>query len=172
MALAANGDAAIESEPAHPEHACAGHGQRQIMGWKGLGTEAAPRAQHHSGHQGRNPGGDVHHDATREIEQSQLGQPAAAPDPVRYGHIHRQQPEHAEPQHGGEFHALRKAADDERRGDNGKGHLKEREQGLGQCTAEGVRSHAGHQHAVEATDPSIERAAVAKGEAIAEEEPQ
>ena len=91
--------AAVESEPADPEHARAGHGEGHVVRRHGLGGKAAPVAQHHGRHDGGGAGGDVNHGAAGEVHQAHLAEPAAAPHPVADGGVHQQHPEGAEHQH-------------------------------------------------------------------------
>ena len=124
--------AGVEAEPAHPQHARAGHRQRQAVRRHGDVRKAAALAEHQRADQRRHAGIDVHHDAAGEIHHAESGQPAAAPHPVRHRHVHQQQPQRAE-NHSTAEKRMRSAiaADDQRRRDDGEGHLEHGEQGFG-----------------------------------------
>ena len=77
--------------------------------------EAHAGPEQHGKHEGRDPGGEMHHEAAGEVEHASLGKPAAAPDPMGHRDIDEEEPEQAEQQHGAEAHALDEGADDERR---------------------------------------------------------
>ncbi len=68
-----------------PQHARAGHCQRQVVRRHGHVREAAASADHQRAHERRHAGIHVHDDATRVVHDTQLREPAAAPHPVRTG---------------------------------------------------------------------------------------
>ena len=125
-------------------------------------------------HERRDAGGRVHDDAAREIHHAEPGEPAAAPHPMSDRRIDDEEPKAAEQQHRAEVHALGKGADDQRRGDDREGHLEHEKDGLGhrRAGADGARPDIGEQCQVQAADPWLRLAAVAEGQAVAEDQPQ
>ena len=69
-------------------------------------------------HERGDAGVDVHDGAAGEVERAHLGEPAAAPDPVRDRAVDDERPERDEHDVGGEAHALDDGAGDQRRGDD------------------------------------------------------
>ena len=171
-AIGSHGRAGVETEPTHPQHTRAGHGQGQVV--RGHGHAAKPLARSNNDRRDQCGGrrGDMHHGAPGEILQAQFTQPAAAPDPVANRRIHQHHPQGAEQQHGGKAHALREGADDQRRGDNGKGHLENGEQGGGYRAVNGVHADTGEEHVAKvAYPPALLHAVAAEGKGIADGEP-
>ena len=86
--------AAIKAKPAHPEQACAHHGERRAVRGQQALIKAAPRAQQHGDDKGGNARGRMHHNATGKIQCGELGcEPPAAPDPAGNGNIDQQCPQ-------------------------------------------------------------------------------
>jgi hypothetical protein len=112
----------------------------------------------------------MHHESASEIEHTFLRQPTSAPDPMRHGHVDDHKPERGEQQHGAEAHALGKGADDQRGRDDGEGHLKHEEDGLGDGGVRpcGLARNAAQQHLLQIPKPGP---STAKGQAIGEGEP-
>ena len=86
----------------------------------------------------------MHHDATGKVahadftQNAAIGQDAAAPDPMYHRRIAQQHPKAREDQHEAKAHAFHIGADDQGRGDDGKGHLEGKEQHLGQGARQAV----------------------------------
>ena len=91
-AASAKRRAAIEAEPADPQHAGADHRQRRAVRRNLALREMAALADHHGADKGRRAGSGVNHDAAGEIHHAPRGHDAAAPDPVGHGRIDKQQP--------------------------------------------------------------------------------
>ena len=79
--------AAIEAEPADPQHAGADHREREVVRRQVLGAVALALAEHLCRDQAADAGGQMHHEAAGEIEHAHGGEEAAAPDPMRQRHI-------------------------------------------------------------------------------------
>ena len=118
--------AAIEPKPADPEQTCAHHRQRRAMGQDGLGKGFA-FAKQESDNERSNPCCRMHHNPAGKIERSQLGQPPAAPDPTSNRHINQQRPQCGERDDPAEADPLDECPDNQRGRDDGKCHLKKRE---------------------------------------------
>ena len=80
-----------------------------------------PRMMHER--QGRGTGVDVHHRAAGEVERTHLGDPAAAPHPVGDGRVDDEEPDADEHGVGAELEPVGGRAGDQRRRDDGEGHL-------------------------------------------------
>ncbi len=119
-----HGGAGVEAEPAHPQHARARHRQAQVEGLEGLAPIAAARPEEVRAYQAADAGVDVHHRAAREVERTELRQPAARlPHPVRDRRIDEERPQADEHQHRRKSHAFDDRADDQGRGDHREGEL-------------------------------------------------
>ncbi len=108
------------------------------MRWHCLVWKTATIAEHHGRDQGSHTGRDMHHDATSKIHYTQFAKPATAPHPMANWGIDKNQPSRAEQNHSRKAHPLSKATHDQRRGDDGKGHLKQRKDALGDCAQRGI----------------------------------
>ena len=75
--------AGIEPEPAEPEQAGAEQHERHVVRQQRRLLEVAPLADDDRRDQRRDAGIHVHHGAAGEVERAHVGQPAAAPHPVR-----------------------------------------------------------------------------------------
>ncbi len=92
---------------------------------------AAALADHEGDDQARDAGGDMDHGAAGEVEGAEVEEIArTGPDHVADRRVNQQRPQDVEEDQRREFHAVGKGAGDERRGDDGKGHLEEEEDRL------------------------------------------
>ncbi len=107
--------------------------------------------------------------ATGKIEQAHLPQPTAAPDPVSNRGVNRQQPKRRKHHHGGKANAFRKTADDQRRGNNRKGHLEHDKHRLGNVATESVLADARQQRF---TQPANKAIAFTEGHTIGDGKPE
>src|SRR5207253_10879658 len=112
----AGGDraAGVEAEPAEPEERRAQDGHRRIVRVHRLAAEADAPAKDERGDERRDATRDVHDGAAREVERTELAEPAAAPDPVRDRVVDERGPEQREDDEGLEPLALGERAGDER----------------------------------------------------------
>ena len=135
--------ARIEAKPAHPQHARAGDGEREIVRHHLRMREAPARTDHNTSYQRGHGGGDVYDNATREIDDAGEAEERArlVPDAVAARHIDHEAPHHAEDQDGLELHALGKRADEQPRRNEEKHHLVGEVQQLGDVRA--VAAHGG-----------------------------
>ena len=89
------------------------------------------------------------------VQQATGSQEPSAPHPVGHRRVHQQGPQADEHQVTGELHPLGKGTRDQRRGDDGEGHLEAHEHrlrdGRGQGIG-GVDRHAGQHHPAEAAE--------------------
>ena len=115
----------VEAEPAHPQHGRTHQGVTQVVwrhwrGWETF-TLAEDQARDQTGHTGV----DVHHGTASEVQHAPVTQQRTrtAPDHVGNRCVDQGEPDAHEDQHRGELHTLGEGADDERRSDDGKGHL-------------------------------------------------
>ncbi|SRR5579883_2393025 len=85
--------AAIESEPADPQHAGADYRQRKVE-WREI---IAPVAVPCTNDVGRDEAGDagveMHNGTTGEIEEAGAGKKTAAPDPMRDRNVYNDEPQ-------------------------------------------------------------------------------
>ena len=132
VAAGLQGAAGVEAEPADPQHAGA-------LPWSSTAHAAASR-RWESRRAGRCTMASTSAETPAVMcttmppaksSTPRCGKPAAAPNPMRHRHIDEEQPQHREQQHRAEPHALGKGADDQRRRDDGEGHLEHEEHGLG-----------------------------------------
>ena len=130
---------------------------------------ALARTHHQRRHQAGNTGVDVHHGAAREVEHAHGAEPPASPYPVADRCVHQRQPRTHEDQHGGELHALGKRADDQRRGNDGEGHLEGHEDRFRNRSIEGINADAFHERFAQTTPI---RPGVAEGDAVGIQRPQ
>ena len=132
--------AAVKAKPAHPQHRGADHHIARVMRRGGL---VFARAQHDCQNQGGQTGGFMHNDAAGKIahagfaKDAAIGQETAAPDPMGDWRVAHQHPQRREQQHKAKADALHIGAHDQRRGDDGKGHLKGEKQHFGQAARQG-----------------------------------
>ena len=132
QAVGRAGRSGVEPVPAHPEDGGADHAQHQAVRRHGFPAVAEARAENERQHQGRIPGGHVHHQAAGKVDGAQgLADEAAAPDHVGEREVDEQQPAGDKGHERGVLHALGNGADDERRGDDGKGQLEHGEHRVG-----------------------------------------
>mmetsp|Transcript_67157 Transcript_67157/g.216653 ORF Transcript_67157/g.216653 Transcript_67157/m.216653 type:complete len:357 (-) Transcript_67157:223-1293(-) len=122
---AVQGTAAIEAKPAHPQEAGACQHHRHVVGRRALVREARPRGQHQRRHDGSTTSGRVHDEATREVADALLREPAPAPDPMADRAVDQDLPESAKDQHRYELGAFCPRADDQGRRDDRECALKE-----------------------------------------------
>ena len=120
---------AVTAEPAlkpnQPTHSSEAPMKVSTMLWPGPVVLAL--AEHDRAHQAGNAGIDVHHGAAGEVEhltrRPSCRQEAVRPRPNARSGIDEDRPQAHEPQHRREFHALGEGAGDQRRRDDGEGHL-------------------------------------------------
>ena len=121
--------AAVEAEPAHPQHAGAGHGHGQVVRHHRRLRETAAIAEHERGDQRRDPALTC-----TTVPPAKSSRPSCPSQPPPHAvtdrDIDHQQPQRREQEHGGEFHALGEATDDQGRRDDGEGHLEQHERAL------------------------------------------
>src|SRR6185437_7437608 len=117
---------ALTAEPADPEQGSADKGEHHIV----PGPPVVAFAEHDGAHQPGHAGIDMHDGTAGEIENLDPGRAVAGgedsvrtPDPMRNRRVDENGPQPDEPEHGREFHALGEAAGDQRRRNDGKGHL-------------------------------------------------
>ena len=68
----------------------------------------------------------MHRETSGEVEHPSLGKPAAAPDPMGNRNLDEEEPEECEQEYGAEAHALDEGANNERRRNDGEGHLEQK----------------------------------------------
>ena len=164
--------AAVETKPAHPEHARA---NRRQAGAVRRCRAVAARAQHHRQQQRRKARGFMHHNAAREIpgadgaKDPAIRHHAAAPDPMRHRRIDHEHPERREQHDKAKADPLGIGAHDQRRGDDRKGHLEGEEQNLGQGAMQALGGDAAQSGLGQA---SPERPRLTKGDGIADQQPK
>jgi len=132
----------------------------------------APRAEHEGEDEGRDARRLVNHDPASKVHHAHVGQPAAAPNPMGHRRITKQHPQGRKRDDETKPDPLDIGADDQGRGDDREGHLKGEEQHLGDRPAEGFGVDADQEHLPESTPIRVRRAAIAKGNGIAEGKPQ
>jgi len=118
----------IESEPSYPQQASADKAKHQAVRRHRLFRVAAPFAQVQRADQRRYSRGNVHYGPARKIQAwefptRRVQETAFSPDHVRQGGVYHQKPERQEEGRSAEFHALRRRAGNQRRGDNRKHEL-------------------------------------------------
>ena len=91
-AVSCKGATCIESEPAHPEHTCAGETHGQVVRHHWCSEKARARAQVKRRDECADACGDMHDRAASEVDKTHLLQPAATPDPVCDGEVDEQSP--------------------------------------------------------------------------------
>ena len=108
------------------------------MGAHGLCGVAGARADHDANNQRGNPGVDMHDGPAGKVQYAPTGEQTTAPGHMPDRDIAEGEPDDHEDQHGAELHPLGKGPNDERRGDDRKGHLKGQEDRLGYGATEGI----------------------------------
>ena len=161
------GTSRVEAEPPEPEQPRAQDREGHVVGKERLAAVVLARAEHERRHQGGRAGVDVHHGAAREVEGAHLGQPSAAPDPVRHGGVDEERPEGQEGQVGAEAHPLHDRARDEGGGDDREGALVGHEE---QVRDRPLRLEIDSRRKTRERSP-IRRAPGGKGERVAEQGP-
>ena len=114
----------------------------------------------------------MHDQAAGEVLHAECLQPAAAPHPVGHRRVDEYRPKGAEHDHRRELDPLHEGADDQRRRDDGEGHLEHEENGLGDIAAKRVHADAGKEGFPETAYPGIGRTAVTEGKAVGDDQPQ
>ncbi|MNI63954.1 hypothetical protein D3C73_1193680 [compost metagenome] len=125
------------------------------------GREAFALAQYQAADQAGDTGVDVHHGAASEVEHAPVPHQRAitAPDHVRDRRVNQGEPDAHEHQHCRELHAFGEGTHDQRRGDDGEGHLEGNEDRFReQCGSrrQAVRRYAAEERLGEAADEGIE----------------
>lgn len=169
-AVGGEGAACVEAEPADPEESGSDDGEGDLVRVHGGLAEAATFSNGKTADEAGDGGVDVDDSAACEIEhapahEEAIGAPCHVPD----GEVGEDEPKGGENEDGGEFHPLGEGSDDEGWGDDGEGHLKHDEDGLGDVADEAVDGHAFEECLVEAADEGI---SIGGGEGIAEDDPQ
>ena len=143
-------------------------------------AEAETRSKDHAEHKGTPSGRHVDDGATREVDGFDAGirveraahEAVDRPDHVGQREVDDEHPDQREKEHGGEFHALRGRAEDERGSDDGEGQLEHGPHVVGDpvvaCT-DIARGHAGEETLRGVTD---ERVAAREGQAVTDRPPQ
>ncbi len=129
-------------------------------------------AHHQRSHQTSDTGVDVHHGAASVVKHAVAAEEAATPHHVSDRGVHGQQPDAHEPQQGRELHAVCKRSNDQRRGDDGEGHLEGhigrlrngRRQRVGR-----IQAHAAQEESAQSADEPIARR---ERQAVADDHPQ
>ena len=136
------------------------------MGWFLFIT---PRPQNNGHHQRGKASGLVHDNAAREVNRAKLQRPATGgPDPVNHGRINDQHPEAGKGHNKAKANALYISANDQGRGDDGKGHLKAEEHDLGEGASQAFSGHTVEEHLTQSAPVRVERATVTKSDGIAQ----
>ncbi|MCY1294157.1 hypothetical protein D9M70_434400 [compost metagenome] len=150
--------AGVEAEPAHPQQGGADQGVAEVVRRHGDVRVTLALAQHQAGHQAGDTGVDVHHGATGEVEHAPVPhqRAVAAPHHVRDRRVDQGEPHCGEDQHGGELHALGEGTDDQRRGDDGEGHLEGDEHAFREGGGQAVHRQAAEEGLVESADEGAE----------------
>ncbi|MNE37730.1 hypothetical protein D3C80_1315970 [compost metagenome] len=122
----------------------------------------------------------MHHGATGEVQHAPVPHQAAVAGPDHVGDrcVDQGEPHGHEDQHRGELHALGEGTDDQRRGDDGEGHLEGDEHAFREGADQAVRGQAAEKRlgqpadeGVEVDDPLLHAGGV-EGQAVAVEDPQ
>ena len=159
----------IKAKPANPQHAGANHGQNRAMRWLDGGWEAAAFANNKRTNQRGRTGGRVNDNAASKIQNTPFGHDAAAPDPMRDRCVNGQKPDCRKQQQCGKFHPLNISANNQRRGDDSKGHLEGREQRFRNAAGQAVNADTCHEHLVQIAEPGT---VTRKGQRIGGNDPQ
>ncbi|MNP13378.1 hypothetical protein D3C76_1056570 [compost metagenome] len=122
----------------------------------------------------------MHHGATGEVQHAPVPHQGAvaAPDHVRDRRIDQGEPHRGEDQHGGELHALGEGTDDQRRGDDGEGHLEGDEDAFREGRGQAIHRQAIEEGLVQTTDEGAEvgytffHAGRIEGQAVTVNDPQ
>ncbi|CAB4626361.1 unannotated protein [freshwater metagenome] len=164
----------VEAEPSEPQDSGSEHRQRKRMGMHALSGPTLALAKDDDHGKCGCTGVDVNDGATGEIECAELGQPAAAEDPVGDGGVDHDQPHGDEDRVGLELHPVRCCAGDERRCDHREGHLISAEEDERDRETEPFRPGAHidlpHPGEIEVADPSA-IAGVSERQGEADEHP-
>ena len=171
-AIGGQSTASVEAEPSHPEHAGAGHRQRQTVRRHGLLRKPGTGPQHQRRYQRGHARGQMDHGAAGEVQKAQVRQPAAAPDPMTHRGVDDQRPEHREQEHGREPHAFGETTHNQGAGDDGESQLKGEKDRFRRRTAERVNRQSRKEGAAEAPYPLVHGAAVAERQAVLNHDPQ
>ena len=113
---------------------------------------------------------DVNDEAACEVERAELGEEAAAPDPVSHRVVDEDGPEQDEQGEAGELHALSESTGDQCRRDDGEHALEGHESQLRNRTAfQDVHANASQADFIEGTDETVD--ICTEGHGIAEDNP-
>ncbi len=167
LAVGRQGAAAVEPVPADPEHRCPDHRHARVVRRAEVAGESLTLSDHQGGDQGRDPRRGVDDQAACEVHRMPLGQPSAAPDPVRHRGIDQQQPEAAEGQHRRETNPLDVGAHDQCGRDDREGRLEHEERAFRDRAFQGLGAHRTQERPAEAADQgpgAVERQTVADGQ--------
>ena len=121
--------ASVEAVPAEPQEAGAEReegdvvGLGLLLGSGGLGSVWLAVVHENDAAESRETGSAVHDNASGEVTDAVLPQPAAAPDPVAPGHVDEGDPENLEHEPSLEVHLVTQSAGDERGCDDGEHEL-------------------------------------------------
>lgn len=128
---AVGGVCAAALKPNQPNHQEAGtHGdQRQVVGYgRFAGLHVVTPSEENDRGKRRKTGADVDHDTARKVHYADLGEEAAAPNPVADGNVDEDHPQDEELQVAAEVQPPGERARDQRRSDDGKHKLVSKEQ--------------------------------------------
>ncbi len=114
----------------------------------------------------------MHHGAAGIVEHAPVAEEAAAPNPMGDRRVDHDGPQAHEPHHRRELHAFGEGAGDQRRGDDGEGHLKAHEDRFGNRLGEIVHRVERQTAQEDAAHAAHHRAAGGEGEAVGDHHPQ
>ena len=177
--IGTQGTSRVKPEPAKPQQGGPQYAVRERVRRNGVLVNVLAFADHQGRHQGGDPGVDVNHRATGEVEHPHVLQKAAyAPDPVGNGIVHEGRPQQGEDQERGELHPLGERADDQGRRDDREHGLKDHEdlvRNRGRVVRIRSRSHAFQAQPTKTAQPPIpwrKREAIAPQHPLDTQDPQ
>ena len=115
-------------------------------------------AQDQSGDETSDAGIDMHHCTACEVEHAPIPHqsPVAAPDHMGNRQIDDGEPDRHKPEQRRELHSLGEGADNQRRGNDGKGHLEGSKDRLGDCFRETLACHSAEQNLIQPADEGVD----------------
>ena len=131
--------ACVEPEPSDPQETRSDKAQHQAMWWHRLFRIADALSHVERAHQRGNTGGDVHHGASGKIQRREssaqrcVQESAFAPDHMRHGRVHDQEPQCHEQAGAGKFHAFRSGPCNQRGRDHREHQLVNHERQVRNC---------------------------------------
>ncbi len=158
----------VESEPAEPEQSGAEQRERHVVRQERRPLVVAARADDERGDERRDARVDVHDRAAGEVERAHVGQPAAAPHPVRDRRVDDERPKRDEDHVGRKAHPFDDRARDERGRDDAERALVGHEQVV-RNGALRLEPDAAEEQARQVAEPVVPGA---EGERIADDRPR